>query len=132
LQQWSERMAQQSMAAFQPDESKMGRIQELTDEWVKTQSMAVLEEMQELQEELYAPAQAAGAILEQGVEQRYPPNTTEAMEQTRYFIAEEKSGHIARLIMVFPLSSLGHTVIQDSWNLVDYPSAWPAADAEPE
>jgi hypothetical protein len=37
---------------------------------------------------------------------------------------------VARLVIAYPLTSLGRTVIQHAWNLTDYPSAWPAAEEE--
>jgi hypothetical protein len=39
---------------------------------------------------------------------------------------------VARLIIAYPLPSLGRTVIQHAWSLADYPSAWPPADAAGE
>jgi len=87
--------------------------------------------VQKLQQELYAPIQAAGEVADRGVETLALPNINEIMEQARYFIAEEKAGHVARLVIVYPLAELGYTVIQHAWNLSDYPSAWPQKAEEP-
>ena len=131
FQQWTERMQAQSMAAFNVDQSKQDRVQQLLDQFGKTQNMALLEEVQKLQQELYAPIQAAGEVADRGVETLALPNINEIMEQARYFIAEEKAGHVARLVIVYPLAELGYTVIQHAWNLSDYPSAWPQKAEEP-
>jgi hypothetical protein len=127
---WSERLSQQSTAMFQVDPDKQAEVQRLIEEWTKTQDMAVLEKMTKLQEEMAAPVQAASEIADNGVSDLGPPSTTEVLEQIRYFIAEERAGHVARLVIAYPLTPLGRTVIQHSWNLTDYPSAWPPAEGE--
>jgi hypothetical protein len=81
--------------------------------------------MQKLQEELYAPAQAAGEIADKGVAGLGPPMAPETQEQVRCYIAEQRAGHVARLVIAYPLTLLGRTVIQHAWNLTDYPGAWP-------
>jgi hypothetical protein len=129
---WAEHLSQQSTAMFQVDPEKQAEVERLIGEWTKTQDMAVLEKMQKLQEEMYAPAQAAGEIAEQGVGSLGPAMTSEAQEQVRFFVAEERDGHVARLVIAYPLTSLGRTVIQHGWNLADYPSAWPAAESVEE
>lgn len=129
-QGWAERLSQESIWNAQIDPDKEAEVQRLIEEWTKTQDMAALEKMQKLQEEMYAPMQAASEIADQGVDSLGPPNITEAQEQVRFFIAEERAGHVARLVIAYPLTSLGHTVIQHSWNLVDYPSAWPPAEED--
>jgi len=124
--QWSEQSTAQSMAAFQSiDQTKLDRVQQLTEEFTKTQDMALLEQMQKLQEEIYAPMQAAGKVSEMGVDNVALPSMSGVFETVQYFIAEEKDGHVARLIIVYPLPSLERTVIQEAWNLIDYPNAWP-------
>jgi hypothetical protein len=55
-----------------------------------------------------------------------PPIGLEASAQ--YFVVEEEDGHVARLILVYHLPSLNRTVIQEAWNLLDYPSAWPPVE----
>lgn len=126
---WAERLTQESMAAFNAiDPVKQAEMERLTEEWVRTQNMAVLEKLTKLQEELYAPVEAAGEVAEQGVSGLGPPSTAEAQEQVRFFVAEERGGHVARLVIAYPLASLGRTVIQHAWSLADYPSAWPPTD----
>jgi hypothetical protein len=115
---------------FQVDPDKEAEVQRLIEEFARTKDMAVLEKMQKLQEEMYAPAQAAGEIADKGVGALLPVMAPDAQEQVRYFIAEERAGHVARLVIAYPLPSLGRTVIQHAWNLTDYPSAWPAAAGE--
>jgi len=128
IRDWAQHLSQESQAMFQVDPDKQAEVQRLIEEWTRTQDMAVLEKMQRLQEELYAPAQAAGEIADKGVGSMGPAMTAEAQEQVRFFIAEERNGHVARLIVAYPLTSLGRTVIQHAWSLADYPSAWPQAD----
>jgi hypothetical protein len=127
LQQWFERMQAESTAAFSIDQGKLDRIQQLTDEYLKTQNPALLEKIQQLQEEISAPVDDAKAAEELGVEQQSLnlPGAAGVTEEARFFIAEEKAGHVARLVIVYPLEGLGHTVIQHVWNLGDYPGGWP-------
>lgn len=130
-QQWAERLGQESMAVFQAiDPGKQAELERLIEEWTKTQDMALLEKLQKLQEEMYAPAQAAGEVAEKGVASLGPPIATEAQERVRYFVAEERAGRTARLVIAYPLQSLGRTVIQHAWSLADYPSAWPPTEAD--
>jgi hypothetical protein len=121
-------MSAQSAAAFQSiDQSKQARVQKLLEEFAKTQNMALLQEVQKLQEEMTAPVMAAKAVSEKGVDGILPLLVTnEVTERARFYIAEEKAGHVARMILVYPLPDRGRTVIQEAWNLGDYPSAWPA------
>jgi hypothetical protein len=131
FQQWAEYLQEQSMAAYQAlDQSKLDRVQQLTEEYMKTQNLALLEQAQKLQEELYAPVQNAGKVAEMGVTGVALPSIAGVYDEARFFVAEEKDGHVARAIIVYALAGLGRTVIQEAWNLVDYPSAWPAAEPE--
>jgi hypothetical protein len=132
-QQWAEHQAAQSMAAFQAvDQSKVDRVQQLTAEYMKTENPALLEQMQKLQQEIYAPMENAGKVAEMGVTGVGLPSIAGVYDEARFFVAEEKDGHIARLVIVYPLAGLGRTVIQEAWNLVDYPSAWPPAEPPQE
>jgi hypothetical protein len=54
-----------------------------------------------------------------------PPGSVD-IDQVHYLIAQEKEGHIARLIMVYRQNVPGRTVMQMAWDLQDYPPAWPA------
>jgi hypothetical protein len=119
------------MAAYQAlDQSKLDRVQQLTEEYMKTQNLALLEQAQKLQEELYAPVQNAGKVAEMGVTGVGLPSIAGVYDEARFFVAEEIDGHVARAVIVYPLAGFGRTVIQEAWNLVDYPSAWPAAEPE--
>jgi hypothetical protein len=131
FQQWAEYLQEQSMAAYQAlDQSKLDRVQQLTEEYMKTQNLALLEQAQKLQEELYAPVQNAGKVAEMGVTGVGLPSIAGVYDEARFFVAEEIDGHVARAVIVYPLAGFGRTVIQEAWNLVDYPSAWPAAEPE--
>jgi len=126
-QQRARRVAAPSTAAFQAiDQSKQARVQKLAGESARTQNAALLQEMQKLQEELYAPVEAAGALSERGVDRILPLLlTNDVVDLARFYIAEGKAGHIARMILVYRLPDRGRTVIQEAWNLGDYASAWP-------
>ena len=114
------------------DPAQQAEVERLMAEFTKTQNMALLEQMQKLQEEMYAPMQQAGKVSEMGVGTLTPPSTANAFEAARYFIAEEKDGHIARMVAIYPMPGLRRTVIQEGWNLLDYPSAWPAVETPGE
>jgi len=124
-QQWMQRSQQGVMNAMQSiDQSKVDAIQKLADEWSKTQDPALYERMSKMQEELYAPLQAAGdAMNSSALEVAVPPYAADP-DQVRYLIAEEKNGHIARLIMIYRQPVPERTVVQMSWDVRDYPPAW--------
>lgn len=86
-----------------------------------------MERAQKLQQEIYAPMENAAKMAELGVGNIMPPYLPGVAEEARFFVAEEKDGHVARLVIVYPLAALGRTVIQEAWSLADYPSAWPPA-----
>ena len=130
-QQWAERISAQSMAVFQSiDPAKQAELERLMAEYMKTQNMALVERMQKLQEEMSAPMEDARKTSEMGVDAIALPSIADIFETARYFVAEERDGHVARLIIMYPLPGLERTVIQEAWNLLDYPSAWPAAEAQ--
>jgi hypothetical protein len=54
-----------------------------------------------------------------------PPGSAEP-DQVHYLIAQEKAGHVSRLILVYRQKVPERTVIQMAWDLRDYPPAWPA------
>lgn len=124
-QAFAERMFGRQAAEFPAlDESKMQRMQELMEEWARTQDMALLEEVERLQAEIQAPAQAAGEAAEQSPEMvALAPG--EYHDSTHYIVAEERDGQTARLVLVYRLPELERTVIQHAWSLAFYPSAWP-------
>jgi hypothetical protein len=129
--QWAENMRTQSMAVFQSvDPDKVARVQELVQEYIQTQDPALMEEAEKLQAEINAGVGAANEASQQGAEQLTIPMTSDAYDQVRYFVAEEKNGHIAKVVIVVPLTGFGRTVIQHAWNLGDYPSAWPVSEEE--
>ena len=131
--QWTERLSAESTAAMNSiDPAKQAEVERLLAEFTKTQNIAVLEKVQKLQEEMYAPMQQASKVSEMGVGTLTPPSTANAFETARFFIAEEKDGHIARMIAIYPLPGLRRTVIQEGWNLLDYPSAWPPVETPEE
>jgi hypothetical protein len=129
-QQWWERVNAASTAVFEEamSEEKQAELRRVFEEWTRTQDPALLEKMEQLQLEMSAPMEAAGRISDMGVASLALPDIAGTYEEARYFIAEEKNGHIARAVIVYPLAGKGRTVIQTAWNLVDYPSAWPSAE----
>ena len=74
---------------------------------------------------MYAPMEAARRSAEHRWTTSQYPAIRARSEDVHYFIAEEKAGHIARAILVYRLPGIDRTVVQTSWNLGDYPSAWP-------
>lgn len=125
-QQWFERSAAVTANAFQSmDQSKMERIQKLSEQYGKTLDPALIAEIDKLQKEMSAPMEAASKIADQSMSNVAMPGNSSPPEDVHYFIAEEKAGHIARAMLVYRLPGIDRTVVQTSWNLGDYPSAWP-------
>jgi hypothetical protein len=123
MQQWSDRMMQESMAIAQSiDQSKVDEVQKLTEQYLKNQDPKLFERIAKLQEEIYAPMQAAADNSDKKVDQVMPP--AQDYENTFFLIAEEKEGHVARLIIVYRQPGLERTVLQMTWDLRDYPPAW--------
>ena len=46
------------------------------------------------------------------------------MKEGLVFVAEEKDGHPARVVVIYRQPALDRTIIQVTWDLRDYPSAW--------
>ncbi len=128
-QQWFERQVAQLTQAYKAmDQTKLDRITKLTEQYMKTQDPALIEQVEKLQKEMSAPMEAAQKVSEASMDNVARPGMSSPNEDIRYFIAEEKAGHVARAILVYRLPALDRTVVQTSWNLGDYPSAWPQDD----
>ena len=69
--------------------------------------------------------EAANKIAEKSMDNVAVPGNSSPPQDVHYFIAEEKAGHIARAVLVYRLPGIDQTVVQTSWNLSDYPTAWP-------
>jgi hypothetical protein len=102
-----------------------GLLKQHTEKYIKAPDPALMEEIQSLQQEMYAPFEAANAVSEKGMDTVAVPPASSPQDEVRYFVAEEKDGHISRLVLVYPMPYLRRTIVQVSWNLGDYPSAWP-------
>jgi hypothetical protein len=127
-QRWLEEQSRRAMVPFQSiDQGKLDRIQQLIEQYVQTQDVALMQQVERLQEEAYAPVKEADAAAELVVDKVVIPPGSVAPDEVRYIVAEETSGRIARVVLVYPLPGVQRTVIQTAWNLGDYPSAWPAA-----
>ncbi len=125
-QQWFERQASATTKAFQSlDQSKVDHIAKLTEQYSKSLDPALMEQVEKLQKELYAPMEAATKIADQSMANVAMPASSSPQQDVHYFIAEEKAGHIARAVLVYRLPGIDRTVVQTSWNLSDYPTAWP-------
>lgn len=124
--QWSERVSQQMASASQAmlASGKMEEIQKLMEQYVKTQDEALLQKVERLQQEMTASFEEAAP--EKGVGYVATPSYSAAADQIFYVVAEERAGHVARLILVYRQPVVERTVIQMAWDLKDYPSAWPA------
>jgi len=124
-QQWIERSQQQMMTAVQSiDQSKVDELQALVEEFTKTQDPTLLERVQSLQTEIYAPMQQLGDAAEMTAAQVATPPGSAEPDQVHYLIAEEKAGHVSRLILVYRQKVPERTVMQMAWDLRDYPRAW--------
>ena len=69
--------------------------------------------------------EAANKVAEKSMDNVAVPGNSSPSQDVHYFIAEEKAGHIARAVLVYRLPGIDQTVVQTSWNLSDYPTAWP-------
>jgi hypothetical protein len=126
MQQWFERKSAAAAQTFQSlDQSKVAQVAKLTEQYSKTLDPKLIEQVEKLQKELYAPMEAATKIDDQSMDNVAMPGNSSPQEDVHYFIAEEKAGHIARAVLVYRLPGINETVVQTSWNLSDYPSAWP-------
>jgi hypothetical protein len=124
-QQWIERSQQQMVNAFQSiDQTKVDELQTLMEEFSKTQDPTLLERVQSLQAEIYAPVQQLGDAAEMTAGQVATPPGSAEPDQVHYLIAEEKAGHVSRLILVYRQKVPERTVMQMAWDLRDYPRAW--------
>jgi gas vesicle protein len=124
-QQWIERSQQQMMNAVQSiDERKVEELQKLIEEFASTQDAKLMERVEKLQTEIYAPMEQLGDTTEMTVaEVATPPGAAEP-DQVHYLIAEEKDGHVARVILVYRQKVPERTVMQMAWDLRGYPRAW--------
>jgi len=130
---WIQRTQQQMMNAYDSmDRGKMQEVQQLTEEYLKTQDPALIARIEKLQQEINAPMEQFNQDAEKTLDEVATPADFSQPEHIYYFVAEEKAGHVARLVLVYPQSGLGRTVIQTAWDLRDYPAAWPIAGTEPE
>ena len=69
--------------------------------------------------------EAAKTVAETSMDKVAIAPNSSPPQDVHYFVAEEKAGHIARAVLVFRLPGIDRTVVQTSWNLTDYPTAWP-------
>jgi hypothetical protein len=124
-QQWIERSQQQMVNAFQSiDQSKLDEVQALIEEFSKSQDPKLLERVESLQAEIYAPMQQLDDGAEMTVAQVATPPGAAEPDQVRYLVAEEKAGHVSRVILVYRQKVPDRTVMQMAWDLRDYPRAW--------
>jgi hypothetical protein len=124
-QQWLERSQQQMMNAMQSiDEGKLEELQQLVEEFVKTQDPELMQRIETLQAEIAAPMEQVGDATDMDVTQVATPPGSADPDQIHYLIAEEKEGHVARVILVYRQKVPERTVMQMSWDLRDYPRAW--------
>ncbi|MGB7934922.1 MAG: hypothetical protein WCH04_22435 [Gammaproteobacteria bacterium] len=123
--QWNERTQQQMMNALKSiDQSKIDEIEKLSEEYIKTQDPKIIERMDSLQKEIAGPMQQMSDDAGKSVDDVIMPPGSLESEQVYYLVAEEKAGHIARVIVVYRQPAIKRTVIQMAWDLRDYPRAW--------
>lgn len=130
---WMQLTQQQMMKAYDSmDKGKMQEVQTLTEEYQKTQDPALIARIEKLQQQINAPMEQFNRDSEKTPNEVVVATDYNQPEQIHYFVAEEKAEHVARLVLVYPQSGLGRTVIQNAWDLRDYPPAWHADSDEPE
>ncbi len=125
-QEWAARSQEQQMKLAQAmmDPQKMAEVQKLTEQYMKTQDAKIMERVQKLQAEMTASIEKAAADSEKAMDRVANPSGSTRVEEIYYLVAEERDGHVARLVMIYPELAVNRTVIQMSWNLGDYPPAW--------
>lgn len=125
-EQWAERAQQQVAAAARSafDPAKMAEMQKLTEQYMKTQDPKLMERIEALGKEMAAPMEETAAGLDQAVDRVATPPPSAPYDQIYYLVAEEKGGHVARLILVYRQPVVERTVLQMAWDLRDYPPAW--------
>jgi hypothetical protein len=102
MQQWFERKSAAAVEAFRSqDQSKIDRVAKLTEQSARTLDPALIEQAEKLQKELYAPIEAATKIAAQSMDNVAIPGNSSPQQDVRYFVAEEKAGHIARAVLVY-------------------------------
>jgi len=123
--QWNELAQTQMMNIMTSiDESKVAEVERLTGQYMEKPDPALLERIQKMQEEIYAPLQSMGEDADKAVANVLYPTGALDGAGVYYFVAEERSGHPSRAILVYPLAGMGLTAVQMAWDLRDYPPAW--------
>jgi hypothetical protein len=129
--EWSERQQARMAKAMEIDPAKQEEMEKLTEEFGRTQDMKVLTRLQTLQQEIYAPMQKMGDAAVTAVDTMLlPPVPAEQFGENRLLVAEEKGGHAARVVLVYRQPLLDRTILQMTWDLADYPSAWGEPDSD--
>ncbi len=125
FQAWMERSQRAQMQLYAPpDPELMAEMERVTAEYVKAQDPKLLERLTALQKKMSAPMELATAKAEKSVDRVAMPPDANAFEETRYWVAEEKDGRVAKLVVAYPVPALGRTAVQMTWNLTDHPSSW--------
>ncbi len=124
-QQWIERGQQQLMNAMASiDQSKIKEAERLMEKYLANPDPALMERIQLLQSEAYAPMQELQEGSDNVLTNVVSPPTGAGMDSLYYFIAEERPGRVSRVILVYQQPGMGRTVLQMAWDLRDYPAAW--------
>ena len=121
-EQWAQFLSEQS-AASPVDEAKLARMQQLMEKVLKGDQTATAE-LEKLQKEMNTACDNAGAANDKAVSKVANPPGSSAGE-ARWIVAQRKGQRISKLVLVYPLSGVGRTVIQLVWDLAEYPNAWP-------
>jgi len=104
------------------DQSKMARMQQLMERAVKGDQSA-LAEVQKLQEDVNKQNKIWERSFENSVD-KLLTNQIYGLPDAQVIVAQRKDGRVSRLVVVYPLPPMQQTVIQQVWDLTDYPSAW--------
>jgi hypothetical protein len=122
---WMQRRSQTAMAAFPtPDPAKMEEMQKIMEQYMKNQDPKLAARLEVLQKEMVAPMEQASANAEKTMDNVAMPPGVAPTDQVYYLVAAEKDNRVSRLVLVFRQPGIERTVMQMSWDLRDYPSAW--------
>jgi hypothetical protein len=130
-EQWMQRASAETMLAYQSmmEAPQAVEMQQLTEKYMQTEDLALLEKIQQLQAEMEVVSRKLQEDTDKALNNVLSPPGGVAPEDVHYIVAEEKDGHVSRAILVYRHTGAERTVMQMAWDLRDYPPAW--AQAEP-
>jgi hypothetical protein len=126
-QDWVNRMTQEGVQAVQSMSTDMSALQELSklsEQYAKTQDPKILEKIDAISKKMNEKGEKQNQASENSVNNIVNFSGMMSQGNIQYFIAEEKTGRVSRLIVIYNEPVFELTVIQMIWDLTDYPKAW--------